>query len=79
MIETYGDHSAFPEVLEQPQFNFHTYGLTKREYFAAVAMQGLLSNPYYNGMMYEKVVNDAVAVANALIKALNENPDLLKQ
>lgn len=25
--------------------NFGTYGLTKREYFAAVALQGMLANP----------------------------------
>lgn len=46
-------------------------GLTKREYFAAMAMQGLLGN--------ERILNDGVVVANtsvlvadALIEALNK-------
>ena len=41
---TNADESAFPEVQENPQFNFHSYGLTKREYFAAMAMQGLFAS-----------------------------------
>ena len=32
---THANESAFPEVQEQPQFNHHSYGLTKREYFAS--------------------------------------------
>ncbi len=34
-----------------PNGSFTQYGLTKREYFAGLAMQGLLSNP--NGGMTE--------------------------
>ena len=33
--KTFPYHSAFPEVQEVPQFSSHTYGLTKREYFAS--------------------------------------------
>lgn len=52
-------------------------GLTKREYFAAMAMQGLLSNYNQNGMYgnsveYPMVEKAAVRQADALIKALNE-------
>ena len=36
--KTFPDHSAFPEVQEIPQFSSHTYGLTKREYFASVSV-----------------------------------------
>lgn len=32
--KTNPNESAFPEVQEVPQFNSHSYGLTKREYFA---------------------------------------------
>jgi hypothetical protein len=53
-------------------------GLTKREYFAAMAMQGLLVNYNTNGMYgnhpdYPMVEQAAVRQADALITALNEN------
>lgn len=56
-------------------------GLTKREYFAAKAMQGLLSNPEwmkkYKGEKYlmqaDVVSKTAVNIADELIKRLNNN------
>ncbi len=56
-------------------------GLTKREYFAAKAMQGLLSNPEwmreYKGQKYlmqtDVVAEVAIKTADALIKGLNKN------
>jgi hypothetical protein len=55
-------------------------GLTKREYFAAKAMQGLLSNPQwmreYKGEKYlmeaDIVAEVAVNIADELIKGLNK-------
>lgn len=55
-------------------------GLTKREYFAAMAMQGLLSNPdwmhTYQGEKYlmqsSILAKAAIDSADALINALNE-------
>lgn len=57
-------------------------GLTKREYFAAMAMQGLLSNNYgeklnelseWMGVTPQQaVVTMAVELADALIEALNK-------
>lgn len=36
-LETRGHEAAFPEINhDNPQFNTPTYGLTKREYFAAM-------------------------------------------
>ena len=55
-----------------PDLNNHPsewYGLTKREYFAAMAMQGLLANKFSHYQLAEK----AVIHADALIKALNES------
>lgn len=43
-------------------------GLTKREYFAAMAMQGLLSD----GDTFEHNVHFAVKVADLLIEQLNK-------
>lgn len=46
-------------------------GLTKREYFAAMAMQGLLSNSseFYDSIF---IADKAVVCADKLIKELNE-------
>lgn len=45
------------------------YGLTKREHFAAMAMQGMLANGVYKSDLALAV--QAVAYADALIEALN--------
>lgn len=46
-------------------------GLTKREYFAAIALQGLLSNA---SLVFElkNFIIDAVTAADALIEVLNK-------
>lgn len=46
-------------------------GLTKREHFAAIAMQGILSGKLQTDL--EFVSNYAVEYADALIEALNKN------
>jgi hypothetical protein len=47
------------------------YGLTKREYFAALAMQGLISNAkdYHT---FSNLASDAVACADALLAELEK-------
>lgn len=45
-------------------------GLTKREYFAAMALQGILAQQYYAAP--ESAALQSVRIADALIKALNE-------
>lgn len=48
-------------------------GLTKREYFAAMAMQGLLVNGMQLGMTHEEEISkQAVVYADALISELNK-------
>lgn len=46
-------------------------GLTKREYFAAMAMQGLLACPDVNGSQSELAI-DSIDFADALLSALEE-------
>lgn len=46
-------------------------GLTKREYFAALAMQGLLSTGKYEH--FPTTAEDSISYADALIKELNED------
>ena len=48
-----------------------TDGLTKREYFAALALQGLLANP--NNGTPELQVPRAIKAADALIAALDDS------
>lgn len=47
-------------------------GLTIREHFASMAMQGLLSNVETMEWEIDCIAKDAVNAADALIKALNE-------
>ena len=69
--KTYPNESAFPELQEVPQFNSHSYGLTKREYFATMAMQGILSSDINSNLSIGTVTEYAVRQADSLIKALN--------
>lgn len=65
MYITYPNHNAFSN-----EFN---NGLTKREYFAAMAMQGLLAGSYDSmAMGYASISEAAVGHADALIEALNK-------
>ncbi len=54
------------------------HGLTKREHFAALAMQGLCANQRcaFNSLSHDSESLAAVSVeqADALIEALNEDP-----
>lgn len=48
-------------------------GLTKREHFAAMAMQGMVSTVSDGHVAYEVLASDAVRLADALLKALENN------
>jgi hypothetical protein len=55
-------------------------GLTKREYFAAMAIQGLLAYPrdppnVEKSNVYNVFAKSAVAFSDALIKILNNEPN----
>ena len=75
------EHVAFP-LPNQDLVGAET-GLTKREYIAAMALQGLLSNPniaskwpeslYKEALKVTPVCDAAVQQADALIKALSED------
>lgn len=71
-IETIGHAVAFP--YEPGKVNLGTQGLTKREYFAAMAMQTLNVGNYPNQNWAALVSKDAILLADALIEALNKQP-----
>lgn len=54
-----------------------TSGLTKREYFAAMALQGIIAahDIYTTGIDHEVNAKTAVTAADALINALNQTND----
>lgn len=61
------DHHAFPIVFEG---KILALGLTKREYLAAIALQGLLAQG--GGREHKRTAENAVALADALIEASKE-------
>lgn len=71
-------NSAFPFEIEHKDGNIYAKGLTKREYFAAMALQGILANkgPYW--VANAQIAEEAVMIANELIESLNDtnNPNL---
>ncbi len=57
-------------LLGDPNANYvHSYGLTKREYFAAIAMNATISNLTCG---HADAVKQAVWIADALIEELNK-------
>ena len=52
--------------------NYTSEGLTKREYFASMAMQGIISNKDGLDIKIERIVESAVDTADALIEELNK-------
>jgi hypothetical protein len=49
------------------------YGLTKREYFAGLAMQGIMTNVSYPlGIKTEIVASKSIELADELLKQLGE-------
>lgn len=71
------DQQMYNYPIEYPENN----GLTKREYFAAMAMQGMLANSYSDGVTQPlssanniQIAEMAVSQADALIAELNKEP-----
>lgn len=49
--------------------------LTKREYFAAMAMQGILSNPALEQAAFRAIAMEVVEMADALIAELEKGKE----
>lgn len=52
--------------------NYISTGLTKREYFAVMAMQSIIQNKDGLDIKIERIVESAVDTADALIEELNK-------
>jgi len=55
-----------------PNGSFTQYGLTKREYFAGIAMQGLLANHNYSNNA-EGLAKHSLIIAKAQIEAIDND------
>jgi hypothetical protein len=60
----YGEEDQFEREIQQP-------GLTKREYFAGLIMQGLMANSA-KGYSLSRYAADSVQASDALIAELNK-------
>lgn len=62
---------------DPPQFNYPCTGLTKREYFAALAMQGILTSMDGTVELHDSEIKtisiESVQCADALLEALNNH------
>jgi hypothetical protein len=69
-----GNYPAMPQEWEAYVEGMEQTGLTKREYFAGLAMQGLLSpigsTKFEHEFQHEYLAMDAVASADALLAEL---------
>lgn len=71
-----GNESAYPLTEDSPKFGPRTWlGLTKREYFAAMAMQGLCANAWWNLASSATIARWSIEHADALIAALAAKED----
>jgi hypothetical protein len=66
-METKANEPAYPNK-QTPSLK----GLTKREYFAAMALQGIIANKDGLDIKIERIVESAVDTADALIEELNK-------
>lgn len=68
------DDSAFPIFDSSGEHFLKHGGLSKREYFAALALQGILSNPSLEADEYNANLNAYLAIeaADELIHGLNK-------
>ena len=81
-METLAHQPVFPNEERTSQFadvpnSMMTGGLTKREYFAGLALQGILANAggWLDEDIAEKQAKIAVDCADALIEALNKKKE----
>ena len=73
MSETNGNEFAYPIFDDAGLCHDNETGLTKREYFASMAMQGIAANPNLKKDGSPEWVSEwSVKYADELVKALNK-------
>jgi hypothetical protein len=69
-MRTKAKNPAFPLISDEGYVI--NAGLTKREYFALMAMQGIIANKDGLDIKIERIVESAVDTADALIQELSK-------
>ena len=69
-MRTKAKNPAFPLISDEGYVI--NAGLTKREYFALMAMQGIIANKDGLDIKIERIVESAVDTADALIEELSK-------
>lgn len=69
------EQSAFPiprleSATYDKEITFH--GLTKREYFAGLAMQGMVSSGWNGREHWGEIARQSIAIADELLKELEQ-------
>ena len=75
---TYHDDPAFARTAHMTDGGTYTSkqdGLTKREYFAVMAMQGAIASRSISAFAQYKLASDCVLAADSLIEALNKSDE----
>jgi len=63
-----GDENVFPLEIKNDEVSIIHYGLSLREYFAAMAMGHMAGNSKYTDI--DVIASDAVRIADALLEQL---------
>ena len=75
-INTVNARLVLPDQTAFPSTELMTFGLTKREYFAALAMQAMISNPDLcfedQDIISHHSTDFSVMIADKLIESLNK-------
>lgn len=69
------ESAAFPYLDGENELSIAEVGLTKRELFAAMVLQGILANRAIEGE-HKEFADDAVELADWLIEKLNQRSDV---
>lgn len=72
-MRTKPNDATFP--LKDDDYYLKQTGLTKLEYFAAAALQGLAANPNINWVSEDKIAKASLVCAKILINELNEQKE----
>jgi hypothetical protein len=75
------NQSAFPvtkEILDLAGSGTNPFGLTKREYFAGLAMQSVITSFNGDPAHFVEMSKRAVMAADALLNALNPKSEMLQ-
>lgn len=72
MTTSLADKPAFPRS-DSNELSHHEPGMTLREHYAGLAIQGILANTQLAGAQVSTMASDAVIVADALIAELEKS------